>query len=359
MTTPRLFAFKQRIGEASMICARNEIGEPVDWFLIYKTPKLDGGVQSDAASGYGYAYADADNPTPGRSIYSLDSTSGAIHSTLAQLQEEGASYILYNDERPDGKPDNGELGHTKGVLCWDSQSNTGFWLLHSWPLFPVIGAVHAPTPIYGQTFLCLSLDVASMEQIAGQMLSHHEPQVYCSANVLGGSFLGDLAAGHLTSKPAPSFDVLDAKTCAGMPFKVLAKNRQWGGDYWNQAEVELEVSMNVETWIRGPVAPILDTDGVHKSFDIKYINLGALGMHYAWPETADHAKWGISADPANPWVLIGDINRMISQRKRGGGGIAFRSLPLWSALSKTDLVIAPPGKGKATSLEHIRKTHAA
>jgi deoxyribonuclease II len=60
----------------------------------------------------------------------------------------------------------------------------------------------------------------------------------------------------------------------------------------------------------------------------------------AWPETHDHAKWGIMTH--SNWICVGDINRMISQRKRGGGAIAFQNEALWRALSKTDLLLAPP-----------------
>jgi deoxyribonuclease-2 len=102
--------------------------------------------------------------------------------------------------------------------------------------------------------------------------------------------------------------------------------------------------MDDETWIRGPIPPIADTDGIHKTFDIKYINLGPLGAHWAWPETHDHAKWGITL--RSDWICIGDINRMISQRKRGGGTIAFQNETLWKALSKAGLVLAPPGHSR-------------
>ena len=108
-----------------------------------------------------------------------------------------------------------------------------------------------------------------------------------------------------------------------MPFKVIAKNRKWNKDFWNElVGTTLKEDMDVETWIRGKIPPIADTDGIHKTFDIKYINLGPLGIHWAWPETHDHAKWGITT--ASNWVCVGDINRMISQRRRGGGTIAFR-----------------------------------
>jgi deoxyribonuclease-2 len=105
----------------------------------------------------------------------------------------------------------------------------------------------------------------------------------------------------------------------------------------------------------GPIPPIADTDGIHKTFDIKYINLGALGAHWAWPETHDHAKWGITMH--QPWVCVGDINRMISQRKRGGGTIAFQNQTLWSALSKSSLILAPPGHTRAEAHTLLKTAH--
>jgi deoxyribonuclease-2 len=113
--------------------------------------------------------------------------------------------------------------------------------------------------------------------------------------------------------------------------------------------------MDDETWIRGPIPPIADSDGIHKTFDIKYINLGAMGLHWAWPETHDHAKWGITLH--EPWICVGDINRMISQRKRGGGTIAFQNTILWQALSKSGLLLAPPGYTRTEAHTLIRTTH--
>ncbi len=48
---------------------------------------------------------------------------------------------------------------------------------------------------------------------------------------------------------------------------------------------------------------------------------------------------------------------MVSQRKRGGGTIAFQDNELWDALSKTDLVIAPPGHSKEEAHSLIKETH--
>jgi deoxyribonuclease-2 len=80
-----------------------------------------------------------------------------------------------------------------------------------------------------------------------------------------------------------------------------------------------------------------------------------MGAHWAWPETHDHAKWGITLHA--PWICVGDINRMISQRKRGGGTIAFQNEILWLALSKAGLLLAPPGHTRTQAHALIRETH--
>ena len=346
--------------------ALDELGNPVDWAFAYKVPLLSGGAQNDPATGYEYAYSDSNNPKPSKSAHRLDQESGAIHETLAQLKNSGVSYLLYNDEMPDsvGKPDNDGLGHTKGIIAWDVASKTGFWLVHSWPKFPDLDATAAPTPIYGQTFLCLSLNLDALEQIAGQMLCHQEPQVYKS--YLAGAppiNLHSLALGNLTPHPHPAFDALPLKTLGGMDFTVLAKNREWQGDFWNGSNGEgvgpaLGVDLNVETWIRGPIAPTLDADGLHRVTDIKFINMGPLGMHWNFSETSDHSKYGLSVDPSKPLFVCGDINRMLSQRKRGGGAVAFANLDLWAALSKIDLVMAAPGMTREQTHAHLKTTHS-
>ena len=48
---------------------------------------------------------------------------------------------------------------------------------------------------------------------------------------------------------------------------------------------------------------------------------------------------------------------MISQRKRGGGTIAFQNEILWKALSKTGLVLAPPGHSRTEAHGLIARTH--
>jgi deoxyribonuclease-2 len=137
---------------------------------------------------------------------------------------------------------------------------------------------------------------------------------------------------------------------------VIAKNRQWGKDFWNDlVGPTLKDDMDVETWIRGSVPPMIDSDGIHKTFDIKFIDLRPLGAYWAWPESKDHAKWGITYK--NNWVCVGDINHMISQQNRGGGTIAFQDAKLWQALKSTDRLVPPKGMSKESAKAVLQKTH--
>jgi deoxyribonuclease-2 len=343
------------------ISALNENGSPVDWWFIYKVPKLTQDAKTDAATGYEYVYFDAKSTMVAKSPNRLDQDKGALRLTLDSAFNKPAAtsgWILYNDEKPASAPgaDDGNLGHTKGVIVFDTKSDSAFWLLHSWPKYAAPALPAMPTPMYGQTFLCLSLDFATANALATQMANHQEPQCYLprAATLKPANALFALTE-PLKPNPPGNADVVDCKTQGGMAFKVLAKNREWNQDFWNGfVGPTLKADMDVETWIRGPIPPVVDTDGIHKTFDVKFINLGPLGAHWAWPETQDHAKWGITK--TDDWICVGDINRMISQRKRGGGTIAFQNRTLWTALSKTDLILAPPGHTRDEALQLIKST---
>jgi deoxyribonuclease II len=347
------------------ISALDENGKPVDWWFAYKVPKLSNSASTQVAVGYEYLYYDPKVGQLSKSPNLLTDGKGALDLTLASVftkPDAGTGWILYNDEMPaDAKhPDDGKLGHTKGVIAFDTASKTAFWLLHSWPKFSDPHTARMPTPIYGQTYLCVTIDLATAGRIAAQMANHQEPQVYFPRvpATLGKQDPLFLLTQKLNPNAEGDSSVLECKTRGGLGFKVIAKNRGWGKDFWNDlVGPTLKVDMDVETWIRGKIPPVLDSDGVHKTFDVKFIDLSKLGIGWTWPETHDHAKWGISVK--SNWVCVGDINRMISQEKRGGGTIAFQDEGLWTALSKTDYLVAPPGHTRAEARDLIKSTHAA
>ena len=335
------------------ISALNEAGAPVDWWFAYKLPELPG-----SATGYEYLYIDSATDNVQKSEHMI--YEGAVEHTIQSIlkcTDSSLGYILYNDECPDGagKEDNESYGHTKGVLAFDKSTNTGLWLLHSWPKYVDMWSADHQTPLSGQTFMCLTLDYDSMERLATQMINHQEPQVYAVKTVDTDSPLYHLSSGVKPTDPADS-SILDLKTKGGVPFKVIAKNKKWGKDFWNDlVGPALGVDMDVESWIRGPVPVTEDSDGTHKVLDLKYIDLKPLGLPYKWPESKDHAKWGHSVD--NDWICVGDINRMISQRNRGGGTIALQHPTLWKFLNAIGVLSVPNGVSVKEAKKIIKKTH--
>jgi deoxyribonuclease-2 len=334
------------------ISALDENGKSVDWWFAYKVPHI-GGAGPGAAVGYEYVYYD---PNIGRVVtspHSMTMDKGALRGTLDSVfnsTSETTGWVLYNDERPDGSKstpdqnDNGSLGHSKGMLAFDTASKTALWLLHSWPKFVMPGAKAMPVPDYGQTYLCVSLDLDTASTIAAIMIDHQEPQVFASRLPKSLGQADPLRKLTQAIDPNAKSDshVLDFKSRGGKLFKMIAKNRAWGGDFWNQlVGPALGVCIDVESWIRGTVPDHKDSNapgalnllGSRKTFDVNTIDLTPLGTPWKWPESKDHAKWGISVEPE--WVCVGDINRMISQQKRGGGAIAFQEPALWAALRKT------------------------
>lgn len=345
------------------VSALDENGKPVDWWFLYKVPKLGKDAHSASATGYEYMYFDAGTAQVQRSPNLLTSGKGALDLTLASVFTKPAAstgWLLYNDQMPASakRSDSSSLGHTKGVIAFDAATRSAFWLLHSWPQYADPGAKNMPTPDYGQTFLCISLDLATASRIATQMAGYQQPQVYeprLPAGLDPKDPLYVLTQKINANAPGAS-DAVDYASRGGLKFKVIAKNRDWKKDFWNDlVGPTLKEDMDVETWIRGKIPPMLDSDGTHKIFDIKYIDLSHLGAPWAWPETHDHAKWGITK--AGNWICVGDINRMISQENRGGGTIAFQNAVLWTALSKTDLLVPPPGHSLAEVRALIQATH--
>jgi deoxyribonuclease II len=125
-------------------------------------------------------------------------------------------------------------------------------------------------------------------------------------------------------------------------------NNPMGKDFWMDLTGHAPgADIEVETWIRGgarAIPPVEDSDGIHKTFGIKYIDFRPLRVPWDWPESSDHANWGITID--SDWVCVGDINRMRSVEKRGGGTLAFQDKELCPALSKADLRVAPLGHNR-------------
>lgn len=57
----------------------------------------------------------------------------------------------------------------------------------------------------------------------------------------------------------------------------------------------------------------------------------------------DHSKWGVSSTADKEWICVGDINRQISQAKRGGGTVCQQS-KITSELYRNSVKVLAPCK---------------
>ncbi len=336
-------------------------GEAVDWWFAYKLPHH---VTEDPSTsvavdepldGFNYLYYTANN-TSGLCLSpnKLGAGAGALHNTLklifdsASSKPSSAGWLLYNDEKPQPAENDEDKGHCKGVLAFDFETNSAIWILHSTPRFPITGSSDFPPDekIYAQTFLAITLkDVATANALAQQMLIQQDPQVYgyhwpgCAPTDRTATALKSLATG-IPKTPAAKPSSCKFTSRGGQHFISIAKNRQWDRDFWiDLIGPTLDADVNIESWRRGKMPGTQDATAGLDVCDVGGIDLSSLSVNARWPYTRDHAKWASSQ--ASDWVCVADINRQISQERRGGGGICFQHQELWSALSSIEVFAAP------------------
>jgi deoxyribonuclease II len=313
----------------------NEQGNPVDWWVMLKLPKTSSSSSPAVRQGQAYVYLDADSQQfqfPDRALNA--SLHASLASTIAQV-DQGATNLVgslkYNDQWPDNSKHD-SYGHTKGVVGFDSR--TGFWLIHSVPRYP-------PTPYtypdyaakFGQSFLCVSYTLENINEIGAGLLLN-KPAVFESN--LPASIQADVpnlvdvvakrwvkTPGTLRKSALPSL--------GGITFHTFAKNPAWDRRLWVDGVAPgIESPLFVESWMNGSGGRINSTcDGVsYPVYDITEVRAGGI----TWTETKDHSKWGVSTESRDGWSCIGDINRMESQERRGGGASCFRLPGVWKSL---------------------------
>ncbi len=370
-------------------------GKPVDWWMIYKVSKDSVTTTRRAVTGAEYVYFDSvmaaqADAVPVLSPHRIDEN-GALSSTLAPLFGDAAranrdlGWYCYNDEDRHDPRGAGtgpaDRGHCKGTLAFDLATDTGFWLIHSVPLFPLSAAFEYPATglKMAQTMLCIQLaDATTAMHIAQLMYDAHGPNVHLasdlltkSSNQLYGYKAADLPLtdiskrlaktdprlqlmqnlnGSMGKKPKPYAGRVPFLSRGGQKFIAIAKNKAWGNaeddpdgakDFYNDLVAPtLNEDIEVETWENaGTKIPAAAEHGeVHKVENMQAADLSPLGIPYSWSEKVDHAKLAISdrsnAAGTDRWVCVGDINFTDAQERRGGGTAAFVCEPLWNSLVK-------------------------
>ena len=365
-----LFSAAIFVVSSGLKCLDNA-GNPVDFWFMYKLP-----------NGYDFAYVD---PSTGDAQQPLqlferpmndESNPVALVRTLLALAEKGGtlqaspgsnrtqatdpqnSYLLYNDE-PDTGTASSSYGHTKGVLS-AAGTEGGLWIVHSTPKFPAsTGKAQFYFPeteiIYGQTFLCLSLSKSEIDTVGQQLLLnkpyiYHKVGMFADVETTAAQFpnLGDVLRGNWNTEGGTGVQKLNVGSEL-QTFTSFAKNAQWNDDlYENLIAKHYSSGFLVETWLRGEeIGPYCPPSSPFRVVDAKTLSVVDGTQNRTWTESQDHAKWAVALDSSYV-VCVGDINRMTSQRKRGGGAVCFsnRNLcySLYNTVTTSDVCSGSSGK---------------
>ena len=350
------------LGSARALSCLDESGAPVGWWVIVK---LHGSTTQ-------FSYSDSGSPSYAGPLRlkagELDSPASALGATLSQLiATRGKSVrVSWNDELPPKAAVDGTAseawgenataasatsGHTKGVIGADASG--GFWLTHSLPKFPDLSlpafSWGAASKLYGQSFLCVSLDAGGVDE-AAKGVGFVDPHTYDSAVPSGAlSTLYPSVVALLAGARGSGTRQTNVSATDGTQFTHFAKSGSTGIDiYEDVIQPALGVALWCETWLRPPVMPSYCTpEFAFDSINIEYLSfVDADGNAAKFKYTQDHTKMALAVNGTaqQHWVGFGDNNRMSSQWVRGGGMVFFRHAALYNPLlaSVAELQPCPP-----------------
>jgi len=376
--------------------------QPVTWMFAYKfnsasfpgctdagtvpavgTRGIFGGVAQAYPQGHSqqYVFASSDNPTLVKGNECLGATlADPLGATFAQVFDNpDCYYVLWNDQfYGDPIPTQVDTwGHSKGMVAWN-EDGEGLVLQVSTPSWPGSGSRAHPRRAgntlgcigddddieVAQHFFALRLDQADLAAVLQALgnasvctASAREPQPQIVRNggppdiqalvnrlgVLSGSTeatLVTLSTGvQLISKPSrlavPPWQLVSAKL-GGLDLRVAS---------WWAAPAIYSTRAGA---VPGCWAPGLGSPGAVEIALSGSWNGTMLGLKGDDGRQSNHAKLGVSLDPARPLCVFGDMNQMgafspgagpdqactIHQNGRGGMFFVLRDAGLFRSLSR-------------------------
>eukprot|EP01083_Nonionella_stella_P000054 161_1 len=323
------------LANCNIQCLDND-GKAVDWWFAYKSN-----------DGTNYSYFDPSSTqsklTPSTTQTLSAGNNSCVERTLNQIynNKHTLNYVGYNDENPNGTT-SFKSGHSKGVLAFADTSQTapfngGFWLIQAVPKFPDLNRktyeFASNGIVYGQNFLCISLDNIDAVNTVSNQLRFILPFVnfYHNINTNDDQINNFTAIG--SSKWLDGISVVNITSTQGTVFTHLARSGSVQKDIFEDViSVHYGASFEWETWRNEKSAePSFCTPKYR--FNEENIEKVVLGNGWYIYHEDDHAKFGISVDANEKIVCSGDLNRDESQNSRGGGYACFKNEKLWEAIN--------------------------
>ena len=310
----------------------NPSGQEVDWYAIFFMPAS---ISSDNEIHYGYF----DPNFSSLQYYKYDiNTFPPTHITRYTLGDEtDFNYFFWNDDKtvkdgPSSSAANSKA-HAKGTLVYNSIS--GAFLLHSLPRFPtrtseniVLEELPNNTGLYGQTFLCISVDKETAEIIAKLIncinVCINKSVNFDRVNSTPNKWIQKLISNKMDSS-CEIEHITKIKSLSGIEFTFYGKN------YKNKI-IPYDTTMRevyqdhfyVRSWSRPSLAPAqYDTYNLVNVLEVKYDS-------YEYEVNKEHSKWGITHK--KNIVCFADLNHTESQKERGGNIVCFENEKLHSIM---------------------------
>jgi deoxyribonuclease-2 len=255
-----------------------------------------------------------------------------INNWLKNLYKNSnsTSWIVYNDQIEKIGINKTNKGHCKGIITWNK--NKISWLCHSTPNFPKyfngseISDLESGEHIYGQSYQYIEIDYSDnlLNSIIQQI-------IIMDANIYIEKYNNDLN----TNKTILNIKNNNTNNNTNNDFNKIyltdkiihiAKSPHYNIDiYSDYIAKEYNSLWYVETWMRGHKIDDNEERKTHHLIkDISSLKYNS----YKYSETQDHSKWGVTKN----MYWIGDLNRMTSQFKRGGGGFLIKNSDISCAL---------------------------
>jgi hypothetical protein len=354
-------------------------GQPVGWWFAYKfnsssfpsaimaqqTCRFGGEVQHKAFSQH-YALASEADPalkTAGDDLG--ESPADPLGATFAEVWESGLNFVVWNDQlygHPKVKGD-GSWGHSKGLLAWNN-AGEGFILQVTTPSWPGSGSAAFPRLGSGNTLGCIAApnNLTNAQHFFALKLTHEDMLKVLDALATASVITADPALGDLAPDAAAAREAHQLIRNGGPPdiyarvnklghrsketaatvatlssgVVLIAKPSDLNVPPWQLVSAILGVPLRTATWWASPRipsahagapgcwAPALGAPGE--------VQIATDGHWEGRPVSliggANHAKLGVSLDPARPYVVFGDMNQqgtLVPKAKGKAGKLACSS----------------------------------
>jgi len=228
------------------------------------------------------------------------------------------NWIVYNDDISSLNYNNkhNRKGHCKGILSWSKNNNKIGWLCHSVPNFPrlfnglYISKIEDSEKMYGQSFQYIEIEYD--ENILYDIIK----QIHIMESNI---YIDNSKYKNMIFPKVDKINMLKINE----DIIHYAKPPNDNVDIYNYIASIYKYNWKIETWKRGH---LIEEKNDH-IIDTKEIIID--NIHFK--SSQDHSKWAVSDDE---YYWIGDLNRMSSQFKRGGGGFICKDSKLTDALIK-------------------------